>query len=80
MVVQGQLGNSTDIVLVDDVISRGATIIGAADRLRDAFPNTNIGAFGAMRAVGNPAEFEKEFDPQSGVVYLRSDGQSFRRP
>lgn len=45
------------IVLVDDVITTGATILGAASLLAERFPNAEIRAFAAVRAV-----YEKEFE------------------
>lgn len=79
--VQGRLSQPDEILLVDDVVTRGATLLGAANRLSDAFPDARIRAFAAMRAVGNPKEFRREYDPQVGRITLRSsDGQTFRRP
>ncbi len=81
MGVQGNFGDVRSILLVDDFVTSGATLIGAANRLLDAFPNARIAAFAAMRAIGNPVEFTQEFDPTVGKVFLRaSDGESFRRP
>lgn len=69
-----------EIVLVDDVITRGATVIGAANRLRDAFPSARVRAFAAMRAISDPDDFESILDPCVGLVTLVSDGSTRRRP
>lgn len=37
-----------EIVLVDDVITRGSTIMGGVNRLAKAFPNAKIRAFAIM--------------------------------
>jgi len=81
LAVQGRLSQTDEVLLIDDIVTRGATLLGAANRLMDSFPNARIRAFAAMRAIGNPVEFVKEYDPQLGVITLRSsDGQTFRRP
>jgi hypothetical protein len=69
-----------EIVLVDDVVTRGATLIGAASRLHEALPNARISAFAAMRAISNPEEFRMLFDPCLGQIHVHPDGSTTRRP
>lgn len=78
--VQVRLSEPETILLIDDIITRGATLLGAANRLADAFPHARISAFAAMRTVSNPDEFQREYDPQLGTVRLREDGSTLRRP
>ena len=40
-----------DIILVDDVVTTGATILGVASKLADRFPNITIKAFAAVRTI-----------------------------
>lgn len=80
MSVQGSLSKPEDILLIDDVITRGATLLGAANRLADAFPQAEIRAFAAMRTISNPAEFVKVYDPCVGKIELREIGDTLRRP
>lgn len=80
MQVQGRISEPDEIVLVDDVITRGATLLGAANRLADAFPQARIRAFAAMRTISNPDEFAKEYDPVVGDIRLRPSGDTLRRP
>lgn len=68
-----------DILLVDDVVTRGATLLGAAQRLHAAFPRARIRAFAAMRTISDPDEFESIHAPAVGWITLRSE-DSFRRP
>lgn len=42
-----------EIVVVDDIITQGATAIGAVNRLGEVFPDARIRVFAAMRAVGD---------------------------
>jgi predicted amidophosphoribosyltransferase len=51
MRVTGILSKPEVIVLVYDIITRGATLLGAANLLADAFPGTPIRAFAAMRTI-----------------------------
>lgn len=80
LAVQGRLLEPESILMIDDIITRGATLLGAANRLAEAFPRARISAFVAMRTVSNPDEFRREYDPQMGVVRLREDGSTLRRP
>jgi len=78
--VQGGLAEPKEILLIDDIVTRGATLIGAANRLADAFPNTNIRAFSAMRTISNSYEFKDLYDPCKGTIDLLETGETYRRP
>ncbi len=78
--VQGILFKPDEIVLIDDVVTRGATLIGCANRLADAFPQCRIRAFAAMRTISNPDEFENVYSPCIGTIDLCGTGDTFRRP
>jgi hypothetical protein len=78
--VQKKLSEPKEILLVDDVITRGDAMLGAAHRLRDAFPEVHIRAFAAMRTM-NPlhSTFKAINDPCKGEITF--DGQkTLRRP
>jgi hypothetical protein len=78
--VQGNFSKPDDILLVDDVVTRGATLMGAANRLLEVFPQTRIRAFAAMRTISNQSEFRNVYDPCIGVIDLWESGDTFRRP
>jgi phosphoribosylpyrophosphate synthetase len=80
MRVQTRLSNPSEILLVDDIVTRGATLLGAANWLTDAFPQTRIHAFVAMRTISNPNEFDNVYDPCVGTIELRESGDTMRRP
>lgn len=80
MRVTGILSKPEVIVLVDDIITRGATLLGAANLLADAFPGTPIRAFAAMRTISNPNEFNELYDPCTGTIELQESGDTQRRP
>jgi predicted amidophosphoribosyltransferase len=58
----------TEIVLVDDVITKGRTLVAAAMRLHEAFPNADIRAFALVRTMGLILDVERLFDPCEGVI------------
>lgn len=80
MRVVGTLSQPEQIVIIDDIITRGATLIGAANRLSKAFPETPIRAFAAMRTISNANEFDNLNEPCIGNITLRSFGDTLRRP
>lgn len=78
--VQGRFSKPDEILLVDDIVTRGATLLGAANRLADVFPQAHIRAFAAMRTISNPDEFNQVNDPCVGTIGLREFGDTIRRP
>ncbi len=56
------------IVLVDDVITRGRTLLGAAVRLRERFPVIEIHAFALLRTLSPGEEVERLLMPCSGRI------------
>jgi predicted amidophosphoribosyltransferase len=71
--VQASLPIARSILLVDDVVTRGATLIGAATRLHQVFPSAEIRAFALARVsqedivstdeMWSPAMETIRFDP-----------------
>lgn len=77
--VQKELSEPKEILLIDDVITRGATLVGAAGRLADAFPNARIRAFAAIRTISSPSDFVAIHNPCVGTIQ-RIESQTFRSP
>ena len=81
MTVQGSIEAPSEIVLVDDIVTRGHTMLGAANKLLEVFPTTHIRAFAAMRTVSNWRDFLRIYDPQIGSIEYREDRDDcVRRP
>jgi len=57
------------LVLVDDVITRGRTLLAAAARLRGADPHADVRAFALVRTTGYLARLDRLRAPCAGVVY-----------
>jgi hypothetical protein len=73
------LSSPERIVLIDDVITRGAALLGAASSLAEVLPESEIFGFAMIRTVSNPGEFISIDDPCMGVIRLR-DGETYRCP
>lgn len=65
--------------MIDDVVTRGATLLGVANKLADMFPNAHIRGFAAMRTITNSKEFVSINAPCVGTITLRGN-ESFRVP
>jgi hypothetical protein len=76
----GRLGGAgLQLTLVDDVITRGRTLLAAAGRLREAFPSAQIRAFALLRTLGRGELPRRTFDPCEGEVRWVA-GDARRRP
>jgi predicted amidophosphoribosyltransferase len=80
MSVQKLLKKPSKILLIDDIITRGSTLLGSANRLSEIYPTTPIFAFAAIRTISNPHEFNKIYNPSTGTISLNESGDTFRRP
>jgi predicted amidophosphoribosyltransferase len=79
MVVQEFFPEPAEILLIDDIITRGATVLGATNKLAEAFPRAHICAFAAMRTISPPDIFKSTIDPCMGSIELTGT-DTFRRP
>jgi predicted amidophosphoribosyltransferase len=70
-----------EILLVDDIVTRGATLLGAANRLVEVSPAAQIRDFAAMRTISDPSDFTATYEPRSGTIQYRGrTGNTLRRP
>jgi hypothetical protein len=69
-----------EIVVVDDVVTRGATLLAAVSRLQNSLPGAKVSGFSVVRTISDPAEFRQMLDPCLGKISLTSNGQTHRRP
>lgn len=74
-----QLEPMERIILVDDIITRGATMLGAASRLAEAYPEAEIRGFAMVRTMSRPEAFVQIEDPCLGHIRISGD-QTFREP
>jgi predicted amidophosphoribosyltransferase len=67
------------VVLVDDVVTKGRTLLAAAARVREVLPNTRIRAFALLRTMGLIAEVQRLLEPCCGKIIWKA-GDAFRNP
>lgn len=77
---ESRLDVTNEILLVDDVVTRGATLLGAASRVQMAYPQARVRALVMMRAVSDTEDFTTITDSCVGSIMLRPDGTTLRRP
>ena len=61
------------VTLIDDVITKGNTSLGAASRLAHSNGHVRIRVFTVLRAMGLQDDVEKIFDPCVGTITRRGD-------
>jgi len=74
------LDTPSELVLIDDVVTAGATLLGSANRLAEAYPDIAIRGFAAARTLTDPSRFHKTVDPVVGTITLRLNGRTQRDP
>jgi hypothetical protein len=67
------------IVVIDDVITKGATLIAAVSLLKEKFPTADVKAFALIRTLGLKREFARILDPCIGTV-MNLEGEAEREP
>lgn len=74
------LAVTTRITLVDDFVTKGNTLLGAASRLAAVYPRATLAAFAAVRTKGFQPEVDGLVDPCVGRVWERYPGEADRDP
>jgi len=80
MSIERPLDTPREILLVDDVVTRGATFMAASIRILEAFPNARVHAFAVMRTISDLGEFRETNDPCVGRIELYDSGKTHREP
>jgi orotate phosphoribosyltransferase-like protein len=65
------------ITVVDDVITRGSSFVGAYPRLRSAFPGIPIHCFALVRTISG-RDIDGILDPVAGLI-THENGQRLHR-
>lgn len=80
LAVEGVLQQPGDILIVDDVITTGASMLAAASRLAEAFPGSRIRGLAFIRTISNAADFVVLEAACVGTVHLNLSGKTHREP
>lgn len=73
MAIQHRLTAPPRIMLVDDVVTTGSAFLGSAWLMREAYPDTDVKAFAAMRTICYVNSFKNLVCPCMGKLTLNSD-------
>jgi predicted amidophosphoribosyltransferase len=73
------LPHDARLLLIDDVVTKGRTLLAAAIRLHEAFPQARITAFALLRTLGFKDHIEDLLDPCVGRIGWRA-GDAHRSP
>lgn len=65
------------ITIVDDVVTKGATLLACATLVQDAFPSSQVRVFGVIRTRGIQREIDNVVDPCEGEITW--DGRTMKR-
>ena len=79
MRVRESLLEPEEIVLIDDVVTRGATAMGSVNRFLEVYPKARIRIFSVMRTISDPNRFSKIIQPCTGIISLVGE-DTFRDP
>ncbi len=79
-VEQKLLTEPKHILLVDDFVTRGATMIASALRLWETYPKADIAGFAPIRTISWPPDFKKIDDPVFDRITLYPSGKCHRNP
>lgn len=80
MAVAPQTTAGVRFVIVDDVVTRGATLLACASLLKERYAAADIAGFALLRTISNPNEFSRILEPVTGSIELRATGDTIRRP
>jgi hypothetical protein len=67
------------IVLIDDVVTKGRTLLAAASRVQEALPGVRIRAFALVRTLGLISGVQQLLDPCRGEIRWKA-GDAHRSP
>jgi hypothetical protein len=78
-VLEHPTGVPERILLIDDVVTTGRTLLAAASRVHETFPNSQIRAFALLRTMGLISGVQQLLDPCKGAIRWQA-GDARRSP
>jgi hypothetical protein len=80
MRVVAELPTPARLLVVDDFVTKGATLLAAVSVVRHAFPGADVRGFAFVRTMGLVADVEELIDPCIGTIHLLPGGDVEREP
>ena len=78
--VDAELLNPARILLVDDIVTKGSTLLACASRASEAFPQAEIRAFPMVRTMGLVPDIDRRLAPCVGRIFRLPDNEANRDP
>jgi hypothetical protein len=67
-------------LIVDDVVTMGATLLAAASLVKAVYSNSSVATFALVRTMGLVPEVESIVSPCVGHIRLKPNGKAWREP
>ncbi len=80
MSIMPTLDRPARITVVDDVVTKGATLLAAASLVAQAFPGAEVRAFALVRTEGFVPDIASMVDPVVGRITLKRSDRVYREP
>jgi len=78
LILEPLLSNPARIAIVDDVVTKGRTLLATGSHLRGRFPAADIRAFALIRTKGLQPDIEKILEPCVGMIVRNPLGDADR--
>ena len=78
--VRDELLKPSKILLVDDIVTKGCTLLACASRVQEVFPEADVRAFAMIRTMGLVPDIQKTKDPCVGLIIARPGHDADRAP
>lgn len=80
METENPLARPSRVAVVDDVLTKGATLLAAASHVAGLFPEAEVRVFSMLRTMGLQPDIERILDPCVGMIRLTAWGEADRAP
>lgn len=80
MAADPALSRPSRVTVVDDIVTKGATLLAVASHVQRLFPEADVRAFALVRTMGLVPEVERIVDPCVGMISLSPWGDADRQP
>jgi hypothetical protein len=80
LAIEPELINPGRVTVVDDVVTRGATLLAVASLIAAHFRDVEVSAFALLRTLSSESDFQAIVAPCVGTIRLTAAGKVWRDP